>query len=284
MKKFRQRLLIFFAGLPLVVCLVVLLPQKNHLAVNVFVTLLSALGAMEYAAMLRRKNHDLRSVEAGVLGALGPAAALIQVSFGGGGESILAAIILGAAWVLVSQVFSVEKDLEKAVGRISGGLSLIIYPGLFLVWIIRMALFPEASTVILIFLFIVCAGDSAAWAAGMVLGRGNRGVIIASPNKSIAGFIGGFIASVLISLGAVLFFPGIFYTAKLPPLLAGSLLGLGTGLAAALGDLAESALKRGAAIKDSGNLIPGRGGVLDSIDSIALAAPVFYGLYRLFFL
>ncbi|MDR1178829.1 MAG: phosphatidate cytidylyltransferase [Spirochaetaceae bacterium] len=283
MKKLGQRLLIFFVGLPLLVCLIVFFPQKQHLALNILVVLLSSAGALEYAAMLRLKNHGIYPVEAAVFGALGPAAATVQVSFTRSGGIILAAVVFGAAWFLVSRVFSGEKDIEKALERIAGGFSVIVYPGLFLVWIIRMALFPEAAKVILIFLLIVCAGDSTAWASGMVLGRGNRGVVAASPNKSIAGFIGGFIASLLVSLGAVLFFPGIFYSAKLPPLLAGFILGLGTGLAAVLGDLSESVLKRGVNIKDSGTLIPGRGGVLDSIDSIALAAPVFYCLYRLFF-
>jgi phosphatidate cytidylyltransferase len=61
------------------------------------------------------------------------------------------------------------------------------------------------------------------------------------------------------------------------------MLGLLSGAAATLGDLAESVMKRSSDIKDSGSIVPGRGGALDSIDSIALAAPVFYGLYRLLF-
>jgi phosphatidate cytidylyltransferase len=61
------------------------------------------------------------------------------------------------------------------------------------------------------------------------------------------------------------------------------MLGLFTGIAAVLGDLAESALKRSAGVKDSGSLIPGRGGILDTIASLALSAPVFYVGYRLLF-
>jgi phosphatidate cytidylyltransferase len=65
---------------------------------------------------------------------------------------------------------------------------------------------------------------------------------------------------------------------------AGALLGFGAGIAAILGDLCESAIKRSADVKDSGSLILGRGGALDSIDSLALAAPVYYLLYQVLFL
>jgi phosphatidate cytidylyltransferase len=125
--------------------------------------------------------------------------------------------------------------------------------------------------------------DSAAWAAGMLFGSGNRGIIPASPNKSVAGFIGGTAAAVLAGLGGVLLFPAVFAPKLLPPLPSGLILGLFLGAAASLGDLMESALKRSSGIKDSGSIIPGRGGVLDSIDSIALAAPVFYAVYRILF-
>jgi phosphatidate cytidylyltransferase len=56
------------------------------------------------------------------------------------------------------------------------------------------------------------------------------------------------------------------------------------GMVVIIGDLVESALKRSAAAKDSGTLIPGRGGILDSIDSPIFLAPAFYYLYRLLFL
>jgi phosphatidate cytidylyltransferase len=141
--------------------------------------------------------------------------------------------------------------------------------------------FPRANLVILVFLLIVFANDSAAWAAGMLLGRGNRGLVPASPNKSIAGFIGGIGASILIGAGAELLVKSAF-SSPFPPW-GGIVIGLCTGIAANLGDLAESAMKRSSGLKDSGSLIPGRGGVLDSIDSIALAAPVFYLLYRVIF-
>jgi phosphatidate cytidylyltransferase len=159
----------------------------------------------------------------------------------------------------------------------------MIYPGLFLAWIVRMALFPEAETVILIYLLIVILNDAMAWAVGGLFGKNNRGFFAASPNKSIAGFIGGLAASLSTGIAAVIFFPLAFNSAVMASIPAGVLLGLGTGAAAILGDLSESALKRSADMKDSGNLILGRGGALDSIDSLALAAPVYYILYQILF-
>jgi phosphatidate cytidylyltransferase len=283
MNKLIQRLLVFIIGLPLIVCLVVFLPQKNHIALNLAITLLSALGAIEFADMMRKKGGALPRWEAAVLGSLAPLAMTLMVSFGFSGQSIPMALILGAAGLLVSQVFIPAGAFETVIGRVSAGFAVMIYPGLFMAWVIRMSLIPHSDMVILMFLLMVIANDSAAWAVGMLFGKGNRGIIPVSPNKSVAGFIGGFAATILVNIIAIFLVPSVFVASRIPPVAAGIIIGIFLGAAAALGDLAESALKRSADIKDSGYLIPGRGGVLDSIDSIALAAPVFYGLYGLLF-
>ncbi|MDR3122478.1 MAG: phosphatidate cytidylyltransferase [Treponema sp.] len=282
MNKLVQRLLVFIVGLPLVVVLVLFLPQKNHLAVNAAVILLSALGAAEFANMLRKKGPAVSPGEAGILGGLVPAAMTLTVSFGYGGQSVPLALVLGASWLLVSRIVAGVEALDGAVSRIGSGFGAMIYPGLFMAWIVRMSLLPRSDMIILMFLLTVIANDSAAWALGMLFGKNNRGIIPASPNKSVAGFVGGFAASILVGLGATLFAPETFPSRFAAPL-SGIILGFVSGLAATLGDLGESAMKRSANIKDSGTVIPGRGGALDTVDSISLAAPVYYGLYWLLF-
>jgi phosphatidate cytidylyltransferase len=150
-------------------------------------------------------------------------------------------------------------------------------------WIIPLSLLPRPEMVILVFLLITYLNDAAAWAAGMGFGKGNQGIIPVSPHKSIAGFAGGLASSVIIGIGAAGLLPEAFSSSRLPSLPAGALLGLVVGAASTLGDLGESALKRSAGLKDSGTVIPGRGGMLDSIDSLAVAAPVYYILYRILF-
>jgi phosphatidate cytidylyltransferase len=283
MKTTVQRLLIFFIGLPLVVFIVIFLPHKNHLTVNILIILVSALGAAEFSGMLRKKNIPIASAEAALLGALPPLAMTLRVSFGAHDGIILPALTLGASWLLVSRVFGRKEGFQDFTGRVAAGFAVMLYPGLFMVWIIRMALMPHSAMVILIFLLMVIANDSAGWAAGMLFGAGNRGIIPASPNKSAAGFAGGFIFSVLAGIGAALFIPWVFSSSRLPSLPAGAVLGFITALAASLGDLGESVLKRSSQIKDSGTLIPGRGGILDSIDSIAFSAPVYYATFWFLF-
>jgi phosphatidate cytidylyltransferase len=280
MKKILQRLLVFALGLPLIMGITLFLPQFNQLALNILIILFSALGALEFAAIIGRKDMRVHPAEALILGALAPAAMTVRSSLGRG-PALSAVLAAGAFWLLASRVFRREEKLKDYTDRAAAGLSLMLYPGLFMAFIVRMSGFPRANLVILIFLLIVFANDSAAWAAGMLFGGGNRGLVPASPNKSIAGFTGGIGASILIGAGAELFI-GSAFTSPLPPL-GGIAIGLGTGIAANLGDLAESAMKRSSGLKDSGTIIPGRGGVLDSIDSIALAAPVFYLLYRVIF-
>ncbi|MDR2747581.1 MAG: phosphatidate cytidylyltransferase [Treponema sp.] len=282
MKKILQRLLVFAVGLPLIIGITLFLPQFNHLALNIVVIVFSALGTLEFAGILKRKEMPVHPAEALILGALTPAFMTVRIGLGKG-SSLSAIFILGALWFLVSRVFSAEEKLKNYTERAAAGFSLMLYPGLFMAYIIRMSRFPQAGIVILTFLLIVFANDSAAWAAGMLFGKGNRGCIPASPNKSIAGFIGGIGASILIGAGAETFIGSVFTARPLPAPLGGMITGLCTGIAANLGDLAESAMKRSAGMKDSGRLIPGRGGVLDCIDSVSLAAPVFYILYQVIF-
>jgi phosphatidate cytidylyltransferase len=282
-KKIFQRLLLFIIGLPLVVAVVLFLPHYNHLALNLVVILFSALGAAEFAAILGKKGIGIHPAEAMILGILAPLGMTVISSFNQGEWVLCTVLILGASWLLVFRVFSSGERLRAYTVTSAAGFSVMLYPGLFMTWLVRMTLLPHAEMVILAFLLMVFANDSAAWAAGMLFGKGSRGIISASPNKSIPGFAGGIGASILIGLGAEIFVPGAFVSSRLPNFLAGILTGLSTGIAASLGDLAESAMKRSSDMKDSGTLIPGRGGVLDTIDSISLAAPVFYLLYRLLF-
>lgn len=284
MTKLVQRLLIFSLGIPAIIILVAYLPFYNHLAVNLVVTLISALGAVEFSQILAKKHYSLPAWEAALLGSLAPGAMTLSISFNVAGELVPAAFIFGAGWLIASRVFSSLQDISQVLDRISTGLSAMIYPGIFMLWIIRMTKLPFSTVIILSFLLMVFANDSLAWAVGMLFGKGNRGLIPASPNKSIAGFVGGMAGSLLIGIVAPLIFPEAFTTHHtLPRLFAGIILGICVGIVAIIGDLAESTIKRSGEVKDSGFIIPGRGGVLDSVDSIALAAPVFYALYWILF-
>ena len=93
----------------------------------------------------------------------------------------------------------------------------------------------------------------------------------ASPAKTREGLWGALAATSILSLAALGLLPAMLPTAALPFLL----ICLVTVLSSVLGDLFESVIKRQAGVKDSGKLLPGHGGVLDRIDSLTAAAPVF---------
>jgi phosphatidate cytidylyltransferase len=289
MKKIVQRLLIFFIAVPLFVVIVVFLPYHHHLVFNLLVVISSALGAAEFSVLLTQKNLSTRKLEAACLGALPPSVMILIVNFGLS-ELLLSAVIAAVvSWLLVSQIFARDGVLDKFLNRLAAGLAVLLYPGMLMAWLVRMSRWEKGSTVIILtFLAAVFINDAMAWLTGKLFGKGNQGIIPVSPQKSIAGFIGGTLTSIIIGLGAALLFPEIFVPkcqsipGSLP--VTGALLGLLTGIAATFGDLGESAIKRSSGLKDSGNIIPGRGGVLDSIDSLALAAPVFYLAFSLFFI
>ena len=144
---------------------------------------------------------------------------------------------------------------------VTAHLFVLVYPGLFLWYAARLVKFSHNSELILLFMLAVYLNDSLAWFFGRLLGplfahRHPTPVVAISPNKSLAGFIGGFLASVATIVTAGRIAPEILPGSLVAHLIFGALI----GLAAIVGDLIESGLKRSAAIKDSGQLIPGRGG------------------------
>jgi phosphatidate cytidylyltransferase len=128
---------------------------------------------------------------------------------------------------------------------------------------------PPGAAWVMLVLAITWIQDSAAYFVGRSLGRTKMAPIL-SPKKSWEGFAGGLVASVLTALVAVpiLGLP-VGY-------LAAAMIGLVAGVAGPVGDLGESLIKRQVGVKDSGDLIPGHGGILDRMDSLLFTAPVVY--------
>lgn len=273
MRKLIERLLLFFVGLPLIIASVFFLPQCNYLVLHVELLAFTVIAILEMRQLLM-KRLPVQSVGVSLaLGLLIPVAGFCYAVLGFPFRLITFSIAIAAVMVLfVEFLFSFTGKFEKSIDRIASSFILVIYPGYLVMYLAVMTAWDNAGAVLSVFFLMVFGCDSLAWLFGVLLGKGNRGIIPASPNKSVAGFVGGYLASILVGVGGKLLFPEVFSGSILKVIL----LGFMTASAAIIGDIIESVFKRSAGVKDSGNIIPGRGGVLDSIDSILLAAPVYY--------
>lgn len=126
---------------------------------------------------------------------------------------------------------------------------------------------------------IVWANDTFAYLVGCMFGKTPL-ISRLSPHKTIEGFAGGLIASLLLGGAMVWIFPSYFGFA---PFWVKLIYGLVVGIFADLGDLFESMLKRRMGVKDSGKLIPGHGGILDRIDSFLFAIGGAYIFFMIYF-
>lgn len=140
---------------------------------------------------------------------------------------------------------------------------------------IRISFINGRITLLFVFL-LIAAADSGAWFFGRQWGR-HKLLPAVSPGKSREGLLGGFVASLCLVLYALWWSstPWIIWPGAI-------VLSMVTVAFSVIGDLFESMLKREAGIKDSGKLLPGHGGLLDRIDSLMAAAPVFVAGAMLF--
>jgi phosphatidate cytidylyltransferase len=171
-----------------------------------------------------------------------------------------------------------RSDPSQMLDAVTNTLFPMVFVGLALSYLIGLRRVPgeDGSDLLLLLFLCVILADTAAYYGGSNLGRRRMAPRI-SPNKSWEGAIFGMAGSIAGGL-----FAHHWFFQRLP--LAHALaLGVVLGLAAILGDLSESLIKRASGVKDSSSLIPGHGGLLDRADSLLFAAPVLYYYYRVFF-
>jgi len=198
-------------------------------------------------------------------------AAAVALAYWWGERALVACIALTViaimAWRLPGGTVGYLRD-------VTAGVFALAYLPLMAGFIALMLAAPDGSRRTLILLILTVCSDVGGYFVGILVGR-HPMVPVISPKKTWEGFAGSALACLV--AGAI----------ALPLLLHGSvwqglLLGVAALLAATLGDLTESMIKRDLEIKDMGTVLPGHGGILDRIDSLALAAPVVWLLLLVF--
>lgn len=204
---------------------------------------------------------------------LGPAAVLLVFSHAGFIRlDVSAALVLITVLVIVVELVRRERKilLDLAVVLL-GSLYLGLLPAHLLGFYKLGRVGIDDPLPVYFALALVWGCDTMAYCTGSVIGR-HRLLPSVSPSKTWEGAIAGIVGSVALAVGLGGWVDGLSMGGRV-------LAGILAGVFGQIGDLAESMMKRDAALKDSGRAIPGHGGILDRIDSLILAVPVlYYGL------
>lgn len=174
---------------------------------------------------------------------------------------------IGATF-FTSLLIMLKKYPKIKINSIALNLLNLIYVGWTLVHILLIRNLSEGFLLLLLLFIIIWATDTGAYFTGRLLGKNKLSPQI-SPNKTIEGALGGLVSSILCAVIFVSFYKVISVPAVILIALVLSVMGQ-------LGDLVESSFKRFADIKDSGNIIPGHGGILDRFDSTIFTVPILY--------
>ncbi len=249
----RTRVLTAIVALLLLGTVLYVLPPP---AAKIVIALLVLAGAWEWAGFLGANQSVMRVVYVALIGAL---IALSHFRFAADAELILK---IACGWWLLAFLwtFAFPTPIPMAVRWLCGVLVLVPLS------VALQGLYGMRPQLLLLALLIVWAADIGAYFSGKQFGRVKLAPEI-SPGKTWEGVIGGLAGVAVLAFGWSVY-AGHSIMVVLPFCLA-------VGAVSVVGDLTVSMFKRTAGVKDSGALFPGHGGVLDRVDSIAAAAPLF---------
>jgi phosphatidate cytidylyltransferase len=188
-------------------------------------------------------------------------------------SNLTMALYVAAVWWLIALIWVVM--FPKGSHLLRKNLLVKLINGLFIFVPMAaslMALHFQDKALVLFLLILIWAADIGAYFAGKFFGK-NKLCPSVSPGKTLEGVYGGIVLAQVVAITYV------YITTQTPLLndfLIFSFLALSVSLVSVLGDLFESVLKRIAEVKDSGNMLPGHGGILDRIDSLTSSAPIFF--------
>jgi phosphatidate cytidylyltransferase len=254
-----RRIYTVLLGVPLLYAAIRYLPPTAFIALAV---LAGGIALMEFYRMMLAPPSDK------ILGAIGLFGFAVLTASAYRSE-IVVPILLIALLVLISVPLATRIPLTQLVTQAALALFGILYLGLTLSYVVWTRLLPQGEWLIFVLLLLTWAADTGAYVVGTLCGRHPLAPRI-SPKKTIEGLAGGLFGAMMAAFVTRWWFMPDWSSVDcvlVPVLLTGA------GL---WGDLAESAIKRSAGVKDSGGVLPGHGGMLDRLDSLLFAAPAFY--------
>lgn len=260
-----------FIGIPVLIFTV----YKGGLLFLALVSVVAFLGLSEFYVLIEKKGIKLPKFIFITNGLIFVFLSLAQIHSGLIFDFFLFYVLVS---ILIIQLF--QNDQNNPLLNSSLSFLGIVYVGWLSAHLLYLRDLPGGFFYVILVLLATWANDTGAYFIGMNFGKRKLCPKI-SPNKTVEGALGGLVSTLIIT-----FLTGIWINKLLPQFSFSAVhllfLGVLVSLAAQFGDLVESLFKRDAGLKDSSNLIPGHGGILDRFDSLLFAAPVVYYYLRVF--
>ena len=246
-------------------------------AVTLLFTLVSFLALREFMSIIPVRQVDRVAILLAYLAI--PAQYFFVYDDWYGMFSIFIPVYVAAALSFRLVLAGETRGFIRSMGTLQWGLFLTVYNLSHVAFLMELdvaePLPAGGAGLVLYLLMIVALNDVAQYAWGKSIG-GPKVLPKVSPGKTVAGFVGGMgTAALAAAVLAPLLTPFAWWV--------GALVGAGLGFLGFAGDVTVSALKRDLAIKDAGSILPGHGGMLDRLDSLLFAAPIFLHFTRYFY-